>query len=448
MSTSNLATTTRDAIAAQKDKVTRIIGEVTLDDVDTLEEELGGVLVSIKSNHYEQGAKFGHLAVLLGETRMRTILGNPAFTYDTPTYQGAYNPAALAATAAARAQMEAVHKSENNNHEVYVGVEAGTMDLISYAVGEDKLAPLSKRFIGFGDETPQSMITHIRKNVCLKMTTAEKEVYKREGYAQPWDTTKNVTVYFKYVEDFRERLNTRGIVTSDGEQIMAGVARMFESEYFTEEKMIDWESKDDAEKTWNNVKIYFTALYQSHEQFSKATARNSTFREKANMARQLPPSIDTPTATSTMSSTSGPTEAAMMMAALQESHQEQLNRMQEGHEKALTMATEAMTQMAAQVRAISDLNQRVPSSTSTYMPIPTDLTLNTQDDTKSKGGRGGGGGGAEVNNETKMRHGRLMWKKMHHCKNCKKDVLHFEQDCLSLPENRAKAEAAKKKKDE
>ena len=56
--------------------------------------------------------------------------------------------------------------------------------------------------------------------------------------------------------------------------------------------------------------------------------------------------------------------------------------------------------------------------------------------------------GTEVNNETKMRHGILMWKKMHHCRNCKKDVLHFEKDCLSLPENRAKADAARKKKNE
>ena len=80
MGSTSSATTTRDTILAQKERITRIVGDIDADDVDNLEEELGAILVTIKSTHFPQGAKYGHLPVILGQERIRTILGDAGFS--------------------------------------------------------------------------------------------------------------------------------------------------------------------------------------------------------------------------------------------------------------------------------------------------------------------------------------------------------------------------------
>ena len=448
MGSTSSATTTRDTILAQKERITRIVGDIDADDVDNLEEELGAILVTIKSTHFPQGAKYGHLPVILGQERMRTILGDAAYLYVAPTHQGDYDPNAITATVAVRAQLEAQLKAKNVNNEIYVGVEAGTTDLIEYAVGTDPLSPLKKRFIGLGDETPQTIIKFLRTKVCLKMTTAEKDAYKREGLAEAWDVTKNISGYFKHLEDLKDRMTTRDIQVSDDDIVMAAVARMFESGYFTEEKMIEWESKPNADKTWANVKIFFTKLYQDREQFSKATAKTSEFRERANLAKQAARSGDSTTATSSLTHPSTTEETAMMMAALQEAHQDQINKMQDGHDRTLSMATQAMQKMADQMKAMTDMQAQLSSAASVYTPIPTDVSLKTMEEKSYKSAVAGGGGGN--NNGTRVnKFGVLQWDKQHKCKNCDKYVFHFEQDCHSLPENKAKkAEFDRKCKEE
>ena len=122
------------------------------------------------------------------------------------------------------------------------------------------------------------------------------------------------------------------------------------------------------------------------------------------------------------------------------------------------MATSAIQQMAAQMQAMQ--NQQ-SMDLSGNQKVPTDITLTTQEDTSSKGGTailtiGTSSGGCILkrthkdtpkpppNNNTKMRHGKLMWQKPHYCKHCKKEVFHFEKDCQTLLKNNAK-EAGEKK---
>ena len=75
----NCATVVLDLLTRQNDTITHIVGDITPETLDILKEEIGGILVSVKSTHYDQGAKYGHLDVILGETRMRNILNNPNF---------------------------------------------------------------------------------------------------------------------------------------------------------------------------------------------------------------------------------------------------------------------------------------------------------------------------------------------------------------------------------
>ncbi len=43
-------------------KMTHLNGVITPEAVDRLEDELGGIFTVVKTHHYEQGQKYGHLA--------------------------------------------------------------------------------------------------------------------------------------------------------------------------------------------------------------------------------------------------------------------------------------------------------------------------------------------------------------------------------------------------
>ena len=61
------------------------------------------------------------------------------------------------------------------------------IDPIIYATDKDvvTVAPLKKRSIGFGDSSPQEMITHLRTNMCIKINTKEEDTFKPSGYCAP-----------------------------------------------------------------------------------------------------------------------------------------------------------------------------------------------------------------------------------------------------------------------
>ena len=94
------------------------------------------------------------------------------------------------------------------------------------------------------------------------------------------------------------------------------------------------------------------------------------------------------------------------------------------------------------------MQAQLSSAASVYTPIPTNVSLKTMEEKLYKSAVAGGGG--DNNNGTRVnKFGILQWDKQHKCKNCDKYVFHFEQDCHSLPENKAKkAEFDRKCKEE
>ena len=84
------------------------------------------------------------------------------------------------------------------------------------------------------------MIVRLCDKVCLKLTAPKKDTFKNIEYQNPWDVTQNISTYFKYLDNFQDRVNTRVIPTTESEKIMVGMARMYQSGYFTQAKLIDW----------------------------------------------------------------------------------------------------------------------------------------------------------------------------------------------------------------
>ena len=71
------------------------------------------------------------------------------------------------------------------------------------------------------------------------MTALENDNFKRQGFSKKWDATKHLSYYIKYISNFVKQLEARDINTSKDEQLMAAVAWIYESDYFSEKDLMD-----------------------------------------------------------------------------------------------------------------------------------------------------------------------------------------------------------------
>ena len=96
------------AVTSERDKVTKIVYDITPEGLDMLEEIIGEIFTKHKAYHFTRGTDFGHLAVILMEDKYRDAINDQIFVYTAPTDQGAYDPnAGNNMNASQRAQEEA-----------------------------------------------------------------------------------------------------------------------------------------------------------------------------------------------------------------------------------------------------------------------------------------------------------------------------------------------------
>jgi hypothetical protein len=165
-----------EILVAQKDAITKITGIITPKSIDTLENELGGAFIILKSTHFAEGERYGYLACVIPEEKYRIIIANPVWVYVAPVNPGAYAAAALAAevSAAQKEQLSAQHKETQIAYTKYLGAQEAGKELLLYGVGDDALAPLKKQYINFGNATIHSIILHLHEKTAIKMTTIQK----------------------------------------------------------------------------------------------------------------------------------------------------------------------------------------------------------------------------------------------------------------------------------
>jgi hypothetical protein len=300
-----------------RDKITRLNGVITPESVNKLEDELGGVCNLIKTHHYTQGQKYGHLVSVIPQDKYRIIISNATWIHAAPADPGTYSAAALGVgnADAQREQLVGEHRQLQTSYASYLGIEEAGKELILYAVGNDALAPLKKQYIGFGDSSILSMLDHLRQKTPIKMTMAQKHVYKTNGYNTPWDPTTSITAYFTNLDRFQISLGDRGIKTSDEEKAMAAGAQMWQSEMFTEDQMLAWENKPVAQQTWANLQAYFTEKWLKRKQYSATTAKQSRFKEAVLLAQE------------TAAAKEEGEKQALLFTMLQEQHDRQLATM-------------------------------------------------------------------------------------------------------------------------
>jgi hypothetical protein len=147
------------------DKITHLNGIIMPEGIDKIEDELGGICTLIKTHHYTEGQKYGHLASVIPQEKYRIVISNNAWTHAALANPSAYSAAALSVgnAAAQCKQFVAKHKVLQSSYANYLGMEKAGKELILYAVGDNALAPLKKQYIGFGDTTILSMLDHLRQ---------------------------------------------------------------------------------------------------------------------------------------------------------------------------------------------------------------------------------------------------------------------------------------------
>ena len=66
----------------------------------------------------------------------------------------------------------------------------------------------------------------------------------------------------------------RKIATSKEEKTMAAGALMWNSEMFTEDQMVAWDTKTVAQQTWAALQTYFTDKWLERNQYSAMTVKS------------------------------------------------------------------------------------------------------------------------------------------------------------------------------
>ena len=192
----------------RKETVTKIHGQPTNQDLTTLEKELIAILANIPTTL--GGGNHGHAGILMEPARYLLTAGVP---FNNPANPGNY-PLNVAGNAAAgvRARAEAEHKEEVREYETFQGVVQATKDIILEAVDHEYLLEIEDEILGFLNQTPMDMLTHLRnQGGALDFADTKTLLAERDG---EWDASEVPQLYFNRIEKAIQEL-TRARINSD-----------------------------------------------------------------------------------------------------------------------------------------------------------------------------------------------------------------------------------------
>ena len=268
--------------------ITCVVGPITPAVVDKLQDEIATIAATTKTYSYPQGQVFGHAASIIPEAKYRVLINDNTFTYASVADPGAYDPAALVPgiSAAQREQVVAEHKRQQKDYENYIAIQQVSINFIIYALGEPAIAALKKPYVAYSNSTVHDVFDHLYNKTAEMMTVKDKQDYLNAGYATIWDGSTEMQTYFATIERHELSLPDRGLDVPTGRKVLAVGAMMWESGQFTSKQMHTWEKKPPADKTWDNIKDYFTEQWQEQQAYNKMTAKQSAFKEAAMLAKE------------------------------------------------------------------------------------------------------------------------------------------------------------------
>lgn len=255
-------------------RLTSVIGrKPTFHDIETWEEECSTIATLIKTNSIQGGNKLGHLATIIPEDEYRLEIEDNDFEYEEPTDPGPYNPDITGnEDDHVRARMEAEHKQRQQDYEKYLGVQEHLLEQFKQCINETWIIALRRPRSGYTTRTIREILAHLRTDVTS--LTAEERTKLKKGIELEWDQTKHITQYFVAVED--EQIKIEGWIPGcnlDEEVMDAALMQMKACGLFDHRFMRDWDRKTAVEKTWMNLKSYFTEEYAALKKYEEPSPK-------------------------------------------------------------------------------------------------------------------------------------------------------------------------------
>ena len=298
----------------RKETVTKIIGQPTNQDLTLLVKELIGILANIPTTL--GGGGHGHAGIIMDPARYLLTTGVP---FVNPVNPGTY-PAGVPnnATQGVRARAEAEHKELVKEYETFQGVVQAMKDIILEAVDNEYLLEIEDEILGFLNQTPTDMLTHLRnRGGALDFADTKTLLAEQDG---EWDASEVPQIYFNRVEKAIQGLTRAGINSDLNERRDMALFYLKATGEF-DAAVREWEKQPAGQKTWQNIKTFISAEYAKENKQNKLTAK--TF--KANMIEEQ-------------------TEATEeLIAALTEKHTQQI-------EALIKSTTEAMKEMMSLIK--------------------------------------------------------------------------------------------------
>ena len=119
--------------------------------------------------------------------------------------------------------------------------------------------------MAYSNSTVHELFHHPYNKTAEKMTEKDKQEYLNEGYATEWDRSTDLQAYFAIIDRFELTLPDHGLDVPTGRKVLAVGAMMWDSGQITSKQMSTWENKVAADKTWTNIKDYFTQQWQEQQ---------------------------------------------------------------------------------------------------------------------------------------------------------------------------------------
>ena len=295
----------------RKETVTKIIGQPTNQDLTLLEKELIAILANIPTTL--GGGGHGHAGIIMDPARYLATAGAP---FVNPANPGTY-PAGVPGNAAQgiRARAEAEHKEHVKEYETFQGVVQATKDIILEAVDNEYLLEIEDEILGYLNQTPTDMLTHLRnRGGGLDFADTKTLLAERDG---EWDASEVPQIYFNRVEKAIQGLTRAGINSDLNERRDMALYYLKASGEF-DAAVREWELRPAGTKTWQHIKMFISAEYAKENKQNKMTAK--TF--KANMLEEQAEATEE------------------LIAAITEKHTQQM-------ETLIKNTTDAMKQMLA-----------------------------------------------------------------------------------------------------
>jgi hypothetical protein len=341
--------------------VTRIHGRPEQDDVDNLEKEVARIVSSAKTTRFPQGKKYGHLVMIIGETEYGNIIGDNTFTFTEPTDKGAYDTTtivgAVASSAASKAQAEAEHTRTQAEYFLWLAVESAARQLIVGAIDEELLVEICDDWIQYEGSSPSAIITFLRDSVSLAATT-DDQLLLQAKLAEPWDQTENILSYFKKLDRAQTAMIKAHVPCEDATKVIQAAAQMTASGLFSERQITEWEEKSYHDKTWGNLKTYYSKLYKSKMQYSKGEARR-TGHESVNAMRASEKAMENNMET--------------LLDAFQQKtthNNDEINEIREDQKVFVKLGEQLMQQMKKQQEVIDKLSKRLEDKENSPPGVP------------------------------------------------------------------------------